>query len=85
VIEAMSRACPILGSTTGGIPELIEPQFIFSTRDSKQIAKLIKATSKEQLEQQARFNFEASKDYIKATLDQRRQEFYAEFKKEMNL
>ncbi|OYQ43948.1 glycosyltransferase family 4 protein [Flavobacterium aurantiibacter] len=85
VIEAMSRACPILGSTTGGIPELIEPQYIFSTRDSNRIAQLIKSTTKEQLESQARYNFEASKDYIKSNLDQRRQEFYAEFKKEMNL
>ena len=32
VVEAMSRACPIIGSKTGGIPELIDKSCIFKRK-----------------------------------------------------
>lgn len=35
LIEAMSRGCVAIGSTTGGIPELLEPAFIHQTGSVK--------------------------------------------------
>lgn len=38
VVEAMSRACPVVGARTGGIPELIGSKYIHEPGDSKKLA-----------------------------------------------
>ena len=42
VIEAMSRACPVIGSRTAGIPELIADECIFERKNPDSIAAAVR-------------------------------------------
>lgn len=77
LVEAMSRGCPAIGSTAGGIPELLESSVLHRPGSVEQLAKLIKAgLSKSWQKQQALRNFEVSKQYSREFLDSRRAEFW---------
>ena len=39
LVEAMSRACPAVGMRTGGIPELINKDFVCKRKDYKEMTK----------------------------------------------
>ena len=41
LIEAMSRGCACIGSTTGGIPELLQKEYIFERKNVKSTVKII--------------------------------------------
>lgn len=77
-IEAMSRGCPVLASTAGGIPELLPSEFLHKPGDAEKLSfdieKLI--TDKELRIKAAKDNFEKSKEYTDSVLSQRRLEFY---------
>ncbi len=82
MVEAMSRGCNVIGSRTGGIPELIEDSFIFDAKDYKKLSELVigiinnKELSKKQ---SIRNSLEASK-YIKTNLEKERLAFWNKFK-----
>ena len=82
LIEAMSRACPSIGSDAGGIPELLSNEVIFKSKDyivlKKIILKLVDNTSL--LELYAIKNFKKAKEYRKENLDSRRTQFWSDFK-----
>jgi len=87
VIEAMSRACPIIGSNVGGIPELIDKESIFKKNNYKELANLILDVSSNKiwLENKAKRNFNESKKYENTIIEERRTQFLNEFKKEIYL
>ena len=76
----MSRACPCLGSRTGGIPELLPDEFIFSKGNVGEIENILKNLSKESLLKMARGNFEKVKEFTPEKLDAKRMEFYRMFR-----
>ena len=82
LIEAMSRACPSIGSDAGGIPELLNNEVVFKSNDYNAlkniILKLVDNTSL--LEVHAIKNFKNAKKYRKETLDSRRTQFWSDFK-----
>ena len=82
LIEAMSRACPSIGMKTGGIPELIDKEFVCSKKDYYELYQKIKLLieNKEKMLEQAKKNFKASKNYLKTDLDERRKVFFNEIK-----
>jgi len=80
MIEAMSRGCLCLGSKTAGIPELIEPKYVFPKGDVKEIARILSELSEEDFISQARINFEKAKEYDSRLLNDRRHSFICEFK-----
>ncbi|ARD67076.1 glycosyltransferase [Eubacterium limosum] len=82
LIESMSLGCPALGSDSGGIPELLDKSCLFPKRDIRQLVKLIKNFDTEKKLVEAQRNFYASQEYTKNVLDQRRIDFYREFKKQ---
>ena len=41
VVEAMSCACPVAGARTGGIPELVDEEWIFRPGDVKDICRIL--------------------------------------------
>ena len=86
LVEAMSRGLPCLGSQVGGIPELLEEEFLFSNtrRNVDEIVGLLESFTRELMEKQARRNFEESKKYDKAVLDNRRKWFLKRFCSEVN-
>ncbi|CAK7035757.1 MAG: hypothetical protein EUB_02544 [Eubacterium sp.] len=84
LIESMSLGCPALGSDSGGIPELLDKSCLFPKSDIQQLVKLIKNFDTEKMLVEAQRNFYASQEYTKNVLDQRRIDFYREFKRENN-
>ena len=80
LVEAMSRACPIVCSDVGGNYELASQDNLFKKADFKQLAsKLLKLSNREYLIKEARRSFEKAKEFEKAVLDARRDAFYKEF------
>ncbi|MCI5165709.1 MAG: glycosyltransferase [Candidatus Electrothrix sp. GM3_4] len=78
--EATSQACPAIGSTAGGIPELLETGSMCKPGDINGLSGLIlKSLSPQWRKEQAEKNFDASKRYTKEALDARRDEFWADF------
>ena len=78
VIEAMSRACPCIVSSTGGNPELINNDYVFKKRHVNQLVDRIKKmiSSKDNELKEAKENFKNASDYEKSILDKRRRDFY---------
>jgi glycosyltransferase involved in cell wall biosynthesis len=78
VIEAMSRACPILASSVAGIPELIEKPYLHKPGDYKQLAAQIIDVfqSKSMIKAMAEYNFNNAKDYTSDILSERRNQFF---------
>lgn len=78
VIEAMSRACPVLASNVAGIPELISAPYLHNPGDISKFSKdlqLVLTDSKRRMEM-AQENFEKSKDYVLEVLEERRVLFF---------
>lgn len=80
IVEAMQTACPVIGSSTGGIPELVSPEFVFKRKNVNDLIAKIKRMTKEKMMLEAKKNFEKAKEFEKATLDKKRSKFYMEFK-----
>lgn len=87
VIEAMSRACPCIGSKVGGIPELIDKDFLFEKKRVEKIAKLIIRVieDKEWCIMSAKTNYTNSKKYSKKFLYEKKRRFYENFRKEIKI
>lgn len=83
LLEAMSRGCPAVGSKTGGIPELLDERLIHKKGNYKDLTKKIifLISNKEIMIEQAKKNFETSKNYSKDVLDEKRTGFWKEFRK----
>lgn len=79
VIEALSRGCPVIGSTTGGIPELIDDEFVFKKGSKSEFIEVMAKLNEKKLIRAAENNFKKSKLYEKEYLDKRRRDFYLEF------
>jgi glycosyltransferase involved in cell wall biosynthesis len=80
-LEAMRRGCPALGSTAGGLRELLEPDSSHRPGDAERLGELIAGPGidREWQASQARRNFDLAKRYSKPVLDERRREFWGEF------
>lgn len=76
VVEAMSRACPALGSNIAGIPELIDKECLFDAGKIDQIIEKLKMINNYWMQKQAGKNFEKAKEYQKEELKSRREAFY---------
>ncbi len=80
VIEAMSRALPVIGARTGGIPELLDPCRVFAAGDGQScIEALLALAPPVAREADARGNFARAMDFREEVLAARRRAFYAEF------
>src|SRR5690606_33329506 len=78
VIEAMSRACPVVASSVAGTPELLPAEFLHQPGDAKKLSqdilKVIQDVSRQK--EMAKANFEKSKAYVFTVLEARREEFF---------
>ena len=81
LIEAMNRACPALGSSAGGIPELLDPDCIHKPGDAGTLALMLeKAITDTQWQaRQAARNFHAAQAYESKILDALRRDFWLDF------
>lgn len=78
MIEAMARGCPCIGSNVGGIPELLPEEDLVPPGDVDALARKISEVLSDprRMEQMARRNWEAAKEYLPEGLLQRQQLFY---------
>ncbi len=80
IIEAMSRACPIICSDVGGNYELVDKEYLYKKNNLSQlIDKIEKILKPENMRSQAISNFESSKKFSNESLSMRRDVFYKEF------
>ena len=69
LIEAMSRACPCIGSNVGEIPKLLQQECIFKKRNYKELMTLLKNFDTVQRIKQSKINFEKAKEFSKYNLE----------------
>lgn len=72
LIEAMSRACPCIGSKVGGIIELISEEYIFQKSNINDLYRVIKLYNTRTMAKQAQINYEKSKSFDKQSLENKR-------------
>lgn len=83
MIEAMSRGLPCAGARTGGIPELIPAERMFSPGDLGRMSDILAAlTDTETQAHEARRNFERATAYARDHLNAKRASFYEKFLQE---
>lgn len=80
LIEAMSRACPSIGSNVGGIPELIGKECIVPRKNEKELAyKIIELIEdKDKMKSIAKRNFYKSQEYERNKLEGKMDKFRKE-------
>ncbi len=84
LVEAMSRGCPAIGSSVGGIPELLDSEMIFEHKDLAEFKKLIvHLANKEEMKWQAVKNYERAKDFDSTVLNKKRNAFLLAFRKDL--
>lgn len=79
IIEAMSRACPVICTDAGGNKELVQGKLLYRKRNIKELENILENLEKKLLIENAQTNFENSKKYASDYLDKIRDEFYNEF------
>lgn len=82
VIEAMARACPIIASDAGGIPELIPEDKVYPATNFKMLAKLIDETLQDTaaMQRMSKENFKNSHEYTFNVINERRYHFFNQIK-----
>ncbi|PML99405.1 hypothetical protein BCT63_20590 [Vibrio kanaloae] len=77
LVEAMSRGKVCLGSRVGGIPELLSPEFMFSKRDYKSLARLLlKYSNIADKDEIAKRNLEFASEFVSNLITSKRNDFY---------
>jgi L-malate glycosyltransferase len=78
MVEAMARGLPCLGSTVGGIPELLPPEDMVEPGDVDALAQKIReiVTDPERMARMSARNLEKAKEYRDDVLQQQRTDFY---------
>ena len=80
VVEAMSRGCPVVASTAGGIPELIDNRMLHKPGNSGALERLLLLSLNEKWrEEQSNKNFNTAVQYTEDVLDQKRDDFWQSF------
>lgn len=80
LVEAMSRACPCIGSTAGGIPELLEEDTIFHKGNIDELTQVLRAFYKSDWEDHSRYNHDRAKKFQIDVLDAKRTDFLQKYK-----
>lgn len=84
VVEAMSMALPCIGFNAGGIPELLDSEFVVRQRDVEGIiACLLRLQDGDIYAQTAERNFHAAEDFEREKLVARITNFFREIRKEI--
>ncbi len=82
MIEAMARALPCVGSTVGGIPELLPAEDLVPPNDARALARKIRdvVTDPARMARMSARNLDKAREYAPDALVQRRELFYRHVK-----
>ncbi len=82
LVEAMSRGCPAIGSSVGGIPELLDKKMLVSPGHCRQLSEKIGSLidDRQLMLEAATHNFNKAKAYQKSLLDEKRSKFWIDFR-----
>ncbi|WP_194191049.1 glycosyltransferase [Clostridium chrysemydis] len=81
LIEALSRACPAIGSTTAGIPELLQEEVIFNNGNVKDICNILERLASANMMEYAKKNFKKAHEFELSHLDEKRNTLYDSYKR----
>ncbi|PSB58614.1 glycosyltransferase family 4 protein [Chamaesiphon polymorphus] len=78
MVEAMARALPCVGTTVGGVPELLPPEDLVAPGDVEALARKIQeiVTNPDRMAQMSARNLETAREYRDEVLQDRRTDFY---------
>jgi glycosyltransferase involved in cell wall biosynthesis len=84
ILEAMSMGCPVLGSATAGIPEIVASEYLHKPGDCKKLSEQIKMfyENRKILEEEAFKSLERTAPFLKENMDKKRADFYSKVKGE---
>lgn len=82
IVEAMSKACPVICTDAGGNFELIEEKNIYKQRDIFGLMKILENINNEELKKNAIYNYNKSRKYTASLLNEKRDVFYSKFIRE---
>jgi len=83
LMEAMSRGCPAVGSSTGGIPELLDQEATFRSGSKADLVSVLReASSVSFLKRQSERNWNFAISLQEQDLEARRRRFVKEFLEE---
>lgn len=79
LIEAMARGVPAIGSKVGGIPELLNDEFLFEKENITELTKLLLRVIPDKIlrMKMSQLNIEIAKEYRSELLESRRNKFYS--------
>ena len=79
MVEAMARALPCIGSTVGGIPELLPPEDLVPPGDADALAKKIGEVLRDpnRMARMSAHSLQTAHEYEEGVLRARREEFYS--------
>ena len=85
LVEAMSRGCPAIGSSVGGIPELLDAKMTFDHKNPKQFSDIVEnlINDKTLMMDEAKSNFNRALDFQKSYLDEKRIAFWTKFREDI--
>lgn len=77
-LEAMSRACPVITTSVGGLKNIVKENYRIEKNDYLELSKKIKkiSSNKEIMVEAAKFNFKTAERYDINVLDKKRNSFY---------
>ena len=83
IVEAMARGLPCIGSTTGGIPEMLPPEYLVPPNAVDALARKIRevVTDPRRMAQASARNLEKAQEYRETEVNKRRVAFYSHVKK----
>lgn len=81
LIEALSRACPAIGSTTAGIPELLQEEVIFNNGNVEDICNILERLVSANMMEYAKKNFKKAHEFELSHLDEKRNTLYDSYKR----
>jgi glycosyltransferase involved in cell wall biosynthesis len=83
MIEAMARGLPSLGSTVGGIPELLPPEDMVPPGDVTALARKIREVivTPNRMQAMSERNLAKAQEYHADILQKRRHEFYSRIRR----
>jgi glycosyltransferase involved in cell wall biosynthesis len=84
MLEAMARALPAIGSTAGGIPELLDPENLVPPNDPQALANKLAEVLRDpsRLQQMSAANLAKAREYEETLLEQRRNLFLEQVREE---